>query len=159
VYSAKDLNRRAGTVLDSARKSPVTISRNGEQFALFKREQASELVKAALQFGPTLELIEGALSVVEGKQPGTAYNWLTAFDTGDLRKMIREVLSASMIALRETGNWDEVNSIIHAWHESALVAMSGVLEDAIASPADDSLSPLRDPRTLVGKTEPESAGL
>jgi hypothetical protein len=152
VYSAKDLNRRCGAVLDRARTSPVTISRNGEQFALFNREQAADLVKAALRFGPTLELLLGALAVVEGKEPAPAQEWLKAFDRDDIRKMIREVMSASIVALRETGDWDAVESIIHEWHESALVSLSGVLDEAIHSPADESLPPLSDPRKLL---EPE----
>jgi hypothetical protein len=68
--------------------------------------------------------------------------------------MIREVLVASISALRETGDWDAVNSIIHEWQESAFVAMSGVLEEAMNSPSDE--SPLPDPRLLLGN-ENESA--
>ena len=69
VYSSTDLNRRSAEVLDHARKRPVTISLNGEQFALLNREQASRLVRANFQFGPIIELVEGALSVVEKKDP------------------------------------------------------------------------------------------
>jgi len=147
VYSSTDLNRRSGEVLNKARTSPVTISRNGEQFALLKREKAAELVQAALQFGPTLELIVGALSVVEGKEPPASVSWLRAFDVDDLRKMIREVLVASISALHETGDWEAVTSIIHEWHESALVAISGVLDEARKSPSEK--IPLPDPRTLL----------
>jgi hypothetical protein len=147
VYSSTDLNRRSAEVLDQARKGPVTISRNGEQFALFKREQAAGLVRAALQFGPTLELMEGALSVVEGKEPVAALSWLKAFERDDIRKMVREVLVTSISAVRETGDWQAVNDIVHEWHESALVAISGVLAEAMKSPADE--SPLPDPRSLV----------
>lgn len=147
VYSSTDLNRRSAEVLDHARKRPVTISRNGEQFALLNREQASRLVRTSCQFGPILELIEGAISVVEGKDPPTSVAWLKAFGQGDLRKMVREILAASVSALRETGDWDVVDSVIHEWHESALVVMSGVLDEAMKSPADESLLP--DPRSLT----------
>lgn len=147
VYSSSDLNRRAGEVLDHAREGPVTIARNKEQFALLRRDQAAELVQVALQFGPILELIEGALSVVEGKEPSAPLAWLKVFDTTDLRKMAREVLAASISALRETGEWEAVDSVIHEWHESALVASSGLLEQAMSSPAEE--IPLTDPRTLL----------
>jgi hypothetical protein len=147
VYSSTDLNRRAGEVLDQAREGPVTISRNKEMFALLRRDKAAGLVRAMLQFGPTLELVEGVLSVVEGKEPSSAVAWLKAFNTDDLRKMIREVLVASRSALRETGDWEAVNSIIHEWHESALVALSGVLEEAMKSPAEE--TPLTNPRTIL----------
>lgn len=154
VYSATDLNRHAGEVLDHANKRPVTISRNKEQFALLKREHAARLVKAAMQFGPTLELVGGALSVVEGKEPPASLAWLKEFDTDDLRRMIREILVASVAALQETGDWDRVTSIIHEWHESALVSASGILEKALKSPAQE--SPLPDPRTTT-ETPPQIA--
>jgi prevent-host-death family protein len=151
VYSSTDLNRRSAEVLDHARKRPVTISRNGEQFALLNREQASRLVRANCQFGPIVELVEGALSVAEKRDPPTSVAWLKAYDVDDLRKMIREVLVATVSALRETGDWDAVDSIIHEWHESALVDLSGVLDEAMSSPSEE--VPLSDPRSLL---EPES---
>lgn len=147
VFSSTDLNRRAGEVLDHAAKHPVTISRNKEQFALLKREHAARLIKAAQQFEPTLELIAGGLSAVEGKELPTSLAWMRAFDPDDLRKMIREIVVASIDALQETGDWDSVNAIIHEWHESALVVTSGVLDEAMKSPADE--SPLPDPRLLT----------
>jgi prevent-host-death family protein len=147
VYSSTDLNRRSAEVLDHARKRPVTISRNGEQFALLNREQASRLVRASCQFGPIIDLIEGALCVVEKKDPPTSVAWLKAFDVDDLRKMIREVLAASVSALHQTGDWDVVNSIIHEWHESALVELSGILNKAMNSPPEE--LPLPDPRLLM----------
>ena len=146
VYSSTDLNRRSAEVLDHARKRPVTISRNGEQFALLNREQASRLVRANFQFGPIIELVEGALSVVEKKDPPTSVAWLKAFDVDDLRKMILGAPVASVSALRETGDWDLVNSVIHEWHESALVDLSGVLDKAMGSPPEE--LPLPDPRSL-----------
>src|SRR5712692_4909745 len=106
VYSSTDLNRRAGEVLDHARKRPVTISRNKEMFALLRREHAAKLITASRQFEPTLELVGGVLSVVEGQEPPASLAWLKAFDAGELREMIREVLAASFAALHETGDWD-----------------------------------------------------
>ena len=147
LFTSTDLNRRVGEVLNQARKAPVTISRNGEQFALLKREQAAELVKSVAQFGQMLELIEGVLSVVEQKAPPGSLLWLKAFEAPDLRKMLREILASSASALRETGDWDSVNAIVHEWHESAMVAMSGVYEEATDSPADE--SPLTDPRSVA----------
>jgi prevent-host-death family protein len=147
VYSSTDLNRRSAEVLDRARQRPVTISRNGEHFALLNREQASRLVRANSQFGPIIELIEGVLSVVEKKDPPTSVAWLKAFDVEDLRKMTREVLIASASALRQTGDWDALDSIIHEWHESALVELSGVLDEAMNSPSEE--APLPDPKLLL----------
>jgi hypothetical protein len=147
VYSSTDLNRRASEVLDHAQKRPVTISRNKEQFALLRREHVAELIRTADQFGPILDLLGAALSKVEGKEPPAPFTWLKAFETDDLRKMIREVIIASDAALRETGDWEPVTAIIHEWNESGLVAKSGILEKVMTSPADE--SPLPDPRTFV----------
>ena len=146
MYSSTDLNRRSGEVLDHATKRPVTISRNKEQFALLRREHAAKLIKTATQFGPTLEFLTSALSAAEGKDVPSAMAWMKAFGVDDLRGMIREVLEASVKALEETNDWDHVHAIIHEWHESALVAMSGVLEETMSSPSDE--TPLTDPRAI-----------
>ena len=147
VFSSTDLNRRAGEVLDRARNGPVTISRNKEQFALLRREDAAELVKALGNFGPMLELLAAALGVVEGKEPPVSFIWLKAFEIDDLRKMIWDVMVASTSALHETGDWESVNSIIHEWRESGIVAMSGVLDRAMKSPSNETSLP--DPRALL----------
>ena len=140
--------------MDNASKGPVTISRNREQFALLKREKVAELVMATLQFGPTLELVEGALCVLEGREPSAPLKWMKAFDRDDITKMVREILDASIIALRETSDWEAVNIVIHQWRESGLVAMSGVLAEAIESPAEE--SPLTDPQSVL-ESETDSA--
>lgn len=147
VYSAKDLNRRAGAVLDHARKSPVTISRNGEQFALFKREQAACLVQAVSGSGRTLELVGGVLTAIEGGVMPPALEWLKVFSRDELRQMTREILTAASCALNETGNWEAVEAVIHEWHESAMVAMSGVFEETMGSPREETA--LTDPRIIL----------
>jgi len=155
VFTSADLNRRSSEVLNRARKNPVTINRNSEQFALLRRDLAADLVRASNQFGPTIELITAAISVVERKEPPTPFAWLKAFSVDDLRKMIREVLVACRSALEETGDWDLVGAIMHEWHESSLVAMSATLKEAATSPADH--IPLPDPREpLMEETEAEA---
>lgn len=147
VFTAGDLNRRSSEVLNRARENPVTISRNCERFALLRREQAAEWVRASNQFGPIIELVSAAISVVEKKEPPVSLSWLKAFDIGDIRKLVREVLVACDSALRETGDWESVNALIHEWHESALVSMSSILKDAMQSPVDEVALP--DPRMIV----------
>ena len=139
VYSSSDLNRRCGEVLDRARRGPVTISRNREQFALLRREQAAELVKATLQLGPLLELIDGVTCIEEKREPPASVAWLQAFDISDLRTMQREVLVAASSALNQTKDWDAVGAIIHEWRESALA--DPALGEAMAAPAEDMTLP------------------
>ncbi|MFN0168466.1 MAG: type II toxin-antitoxin system prevent-host-death family antitoxin [Bryobacteraceae bacterium] len=146
IVSSTDLNRRSGSVLDQARDRPVTISRNGELFALLRRDLAADLVRTALRFGPTLAMIEGALNVAEGKEPSASMAWLKAFDRSDLRKLIRDFLAASIVATGETGKWEEVDAVIHEWHESALLAMSGIFEEVHGSTREE--VPLTDPNTI-----------
>jgi hypothetical protein len=147
VYSAKDLTRRTAEVLDQVQKAPVTISRKQEQYAILKREQAAGLIRSTLKIIPIIELLEGALSAAEQKDPPRALAWLRAFDQDDLRKLVREVLTASDAALRGVADWDTVDAIVHEWHESALVIMSGTLAEAKSSPADE--VPLPDPRAIA----------
>ena len=64
-----------------------------------------------------------------------------------------EVLASSVLALSETGDWDSVESVVHLWHETALIAISGVLDEAMRSPAGESLLP--DPRLPLFETETE----
>lgn len=154
LFTTTDLNRRAGEVLNHARKSPVTISRNGEQFALLKREQAAGLVKAANQFGPTLELVESVINIVEGKEPASSLLWLKAYGPEDLRKMLREIVVASVAALQETGDWEPVNAVIHEWHESAIVHLSGIFDEAMASSEEEVLLP--EPHSVVQAEEAEA---
>lgn len=147
VFSSTDLARKTGEVLNHARKAPVTISRNGEQFALLKRDRAAGLINAVYQFGPTIELVEGALTVIEGKETSPTLAWLKAFDKDDIDKMIREVLVSSSIALKETGDWDAVASVIHEWHESALLVLSGAFETTMEERREE--IPLTDPSTIL----------
>jgi hypothetical protein len=147
IYYSTDLNRRAGEVLDNARKGPVTISRNKEQFALLRREEAAGLFRAVCHIVPIFEVLQGALSAVEGKEPPASLAWLKAFDLDDTRKMIREILVGATSALQETGDWDAVSATIHEWHESSIVALSGVFEEAMNSPKEE--LPLTDPRSAL----------
>ena len=138
VFSAGDLNRRSSEILNRARENPVTINRNSEQFALLRRDQAARLVRSSDHFWKTIELIAAAILVVEKKEPPASMSWLRAFDVDDLRKMIQEVLAESAFALRESGDWEAVDAVIHQWHESGLVAMSGVLKEAMESTPEES---------------------
>ncbi len=154
VFNSADLNRRSSEVLNRARENPVTINRNKEQFALLRRDQAARLVLVSNQFGPIVELINGAISVIEKREPPAALSWLKAFDADDLRKMTREVLDGCSAALRETGDWKTVDAVIHEWRESGLMALTPSIREAMESSADESVLP--DPRSLL-EGEPEVA--
>jgi hypothetical protein len=152
VFNAGDLQKKSSQILDRAQRNPVTINRNSERFALLRRDLAARLWRAKNQFAPVAELINSIVIVAENKQPPEALQWLKVFDIDDLRQMTHEVTFACICALRDDGDWDAVDTVIHQWHESALVTMSGVLKEAMESQAEE--VPLTDPREAVG-AEPE----
>jgi len=146
VFTSTDLNRRAAEVLNSARTRPVTISRNNEQFALLRRDQAAALMQAARAIGITAGLLRDAGRLLAGEPVDS---WLRGFGPEDLRTFSDELLAAtSAVAAKltsgERADWEDVLAIIHEWHESALVAQSGTLEASLNESSDE--IPLADPR-------------
>jgi len=150
VFAATDLNRRASEVFKTARKRPVTIARNNEQFALLPRAQAAELVQAAAQMGEAVRLFLGVAALKDGKPPAASVAWIAAFDAEDRAAMLEEVFEACKLACTD-GDWEPAGDIIHQWHESALVASSGVLREVLQSPAGE--QPV--PSPAVSKPEAE----
>src|SRR5713226_9070392 len=94
VYTSTDLNRRSGEVLNHALRGPVTISRNGEQFALLKREQAASLVRSFSRLSGVIEIFSGVLELERAGSVPSPLSWLTAFDADDRAAMCRELLAA-----------------------------------------------------------------
>ncbi|MBZ5622515.1 MAG: type II toxin-antitoxin system prevent-host-death family antitoxin [Acidobacteriia bacterium] len=57
IFTATDLNRRAGHVLDEAKNRHVTITRNDEAFALLPRKDASRMVETASNASRMVDLV------------------------------------------------------------------------------------------------------
>jgi len=68
IFTATDLNRRAGHILDEAKRRPVTITRNDESFALLLRKDASRMVAATANAKRMVDLVT-AVSIY--RQAGT----------------------------------------------------------------------------------------
>jgi hypothetical protein len=147
MYTSTDLNRRAGEILNSARCGPVTISRNNEQFALMKREQAASLVNTANNLNEAMELIRGALYAIAKRPVSQSVSWLTAFDKDDLFKFVDEILVTS----RQAGDWEQLDAVVHEWHESAMAMSSGIAGEILEEGTE--IFPLTDPLAV---TEQES---
>src|SRR5271165_4866412 len=94
VFTSTQLNRSASVVLNRARTRPVTIVRNNEQFALLRRDQASELITAVVQLEETVRLILGVSSLREGKDLPASIAWIRALDEEERASMVEEVLAA-----------------------------------------------------------------
>jgi hypothetical protein len=140
VFTSTQLNRSASIVLNRARTRPVTIVRNNEQFALLRRDQASELVTAVAQLGEAVRLVLGVSALKEGREPSPAITWIRALDKEERDAMVEEVLSACNHA-DEDGGWESVGNVIHEWYESASLMESGVLADAMRADADEQPPP------------------
>jgi len=153
VYSSTDLNRRSGEVLNHAREHPVTISRNNEQFALLRREQAAKLVRTVSRINSVFELLSEAHEAMYGGNP--CIGWLKVFDRDDLQKLSSEILIAARNASKGQSEWREVDALIHEWRESALVAKTGVLDAAMSNDESDETS-LPHPDEVVKPAEKEA---
>ena len=131
VFTSTDLNRRGGEVLNHALKHPVTISRNAEQFALMPRELAARLYGCLEALRTVTELLEEVQAAIGGQAPKQQFAWLSMFEKDDLQRLSSEVLQQSRHILERTESWQQLEGLIHAWRESALIAESGTLDDAM----------------------------
>lgn len=138
VFDSTDLNRRSAEVLNHARRAPVTIARNNERFALMRREQAASLVKGLAQMIEATQLAQGAIALRRNQPDAVppSVTWVKTFDEEDRLSMLTEVLTACVQASAADA-WETVGDIIHQWRESAAVAESGVLRQAMDSIADE----------------------
>ena len=131
VFTATELNRRVGTVLDHARIRPVTISRNNELFALVRREYAAQMIQTVRQMRQALSALVEMHVALAGDPVAPTFSWLEVFEKDDLQRLISEVFSAVGKAVSGATEWGEVEAVIHEWKESAQVAKSGILDAAM----------------------------
>jgi hypothetical protein len=117
----------------------VTIVRNNECFALLSREKLSEIVTEASHADEVLEIIYAAFLTLRGVPPtaGSCYGWLSAFDTDEVQELVTEVLGAYRNAPLVAEGWDELEAIIHEWHESAIAILSDDLAAAFVDDAEE----------------------
>lgn len=153
VFTATELNRRVGTVLDRARVGPVTISRNNELFALVRREYAAGMIQLVRQMQAALETLAAIHSALSGEPLSAQFCWLDAFEKDDLARMNAEVFSSVGEAVSGAVEWNEVEALTHEWKESALVAKSGVLLAALSEDSAEEY-PLLHPDIVLPYQEP-----
>lgn len=148
LITATELNRQPGRVLDRALEHPVTITRNDHSFALLRREEMANLVKAAAQAKVVVEVINVAYRLRLGEEIGSeqTYGWLKAFDIEELDELVTEIVDAFRLC-SDTGDWDMFDVLIHEWHESALAIDSPELKKAFSDELDDEV-PLTRPTAL-----------
>jgi hypothetical protein len=148
VFTSTDLNRRGGEVLNQALKHPVTISRNAEQFALMPRDQAARLYRSLEGLKAVTALLEEVQAAIGGHAPKHHFEWLSAFDKDDLQRLSSEVLQESRQILDGAEDWEQMDGLLHAWRESAMVAESRTLENALFGQEPDE-EPLPSPGSDV----------
>jgi hypothetical protein len=155
VFTATELNRRGGAILDRARRRPITISRNNEQFALLRREQAACLVGTVTRIVRAVAVLSEANAAITGSQVSEPFKWLQVYERDDLQKLVAEVLQATRKAASNEYDWDEVEALIHEWRESAIVAQSGVLDAAVQELPEE--LPLESPEEVWGTASLDEA--
>lgn len=138
LISATELNRQPGRVLDRALEHPVTITRNDHSFALLRREEMANLVKAAALSKVVVEMINVAYRLRLREEIGSdhPYGWLKAFDTEELNELVTEIVNAFR-QCSDMGDWDAFSALTHEWHESALAIDSLELKKAFSDELDE----------------------
>lgn len=147
LISATELNRQPGRVLDRALEHPVTITRNDHSFALMRREEMANLVKASALTKIVVEIINIAHLLRTKQIVGTEnpYCWLSVFDAEELDELVAELV----VVFRQCSNtaeWEMLDAVIHEWHESAIAICSSDLKRAFSSELDE--VPLTQPDAL-----------
>jgi len=89
------------------------------------------LIKTVSQITRVVAILVETKSVIEGREPSALFSWLKLFEKDDIEKLCSEVLDAASLPLGTQSGFEDVESLIHEWHESALVAQSGELDAAM----------------------------
>lgn len=149
LFTATELNRQPGKILDHALEHPVTITRNDEHFALLRREKVSSLAKAAQNGEYLIELLSAAFRLRLDEKLGSEHphGWLKVFDKDELQDFTNEVTEAYRSAVFSEQAWDELEAIIHEWHESALAIANPDLVRAFSDDDEYHEIPLIQPCT------------
>jgi hypothetical protein len=142
LVTATELNRQPGRILDKALEHPVTITRNDQSFALLRRENVALFVKAAQRSKEIVELLSTAFRLLLKQKIGTEhpYSWLGVFDAEELNEFIDEVTQAYRLVDLYEKAWDELDAIIHEWHETALAISNPELEAALNQNSDGEIA-------------------
>jgi hypothetical protein len=141
LITATELNQQPNRVLDLAMEHPVTITRNDQHFALLRREEMTLWVKAATLSLTVFEVTAAAYRLRLGEAISSAnpYHWLTVFDSDELSELIAELEKAYRLAESESGAWNQIEIVIHEWHESAKAISSPELAAAFSDEIDEVL--------------------
>lgn len=95
--------------------------------SLAKSEQCNRRIKAYRDsYGTSKRLILDGLNKLVGIR-FLPPDWLGAFDRDELRDFLGELIETV-----GSGNLEELQGIIHEWHESAIALQSGVLDEIVA---------------------------
>lgn len=151
IFTATDLNRRAGHVLDEATNRPVTITRNDEAFALLNRKDASRMVEAASNARLMVDLVTSISTYrLSGAQIPIehVFEWLNAFDIEELRTLLAEAHMSYRRAGDAEISWDDFEAVLHEWRESAIAIRSEALSAAFSGPSEE--VPLSPPAVTAG---------
>jgi len=99
------------------------------------------MVKAAKMSEVVIELIDVAYRLRLSEQIGSEhpFGWLKVFDNEELCELIAEVESAYRLVGSDSQAWDNLDALIHEWHESAIAINSKELAAAFDDELDEML--------------------
>ncbi|MFG6097337.1 hypothetical protein SPB21_18880 [Leptothoe sp. ISB3NOV94-8A] len=139
TFSATELNRKPGQILDAALEGPVTIHRNGESYALMSRKRASALYGKTDSLAQAFEITNAAHRIRHGEQISSSsrFAWLKAFDSEELTDLIDEISESYHRAMATDDGWKLLLGIIHEWCESAIAIVSDELDEAWNAEGDE----------------------
>lgn len=140
IFTATDLNRRAGHVLDEATNRPVTITRNDESFALLKRSEASRMVETASNAKLMVDLVTAISTYRQASAQipiGHTFEWLNAFHIDELKTLLAEAHMSFRRAADAEISWDNFEAVLHEWHESATAIRSDTLAAAFSATREE----------------------
>lgn len=122
-FSATELNRRSGKVLDAAVSSPVTIVRNDQFFALTSREFMSDMSRSVACLKESLAVLFAISRILSGEQlaENDQYYWLHMFTSKDLQDFSDEILQAA----KGMPDVEELGNVLYEWRQSGLSVLNG----------------------------------
>lgn len=132
IVKATELNRKSGAILSKAVHHPVTIVRNDECFTLMRRQDIALIVTEAAQTRNMFEILNAAFLLSHDKTLGSdnLYSWLRVFDREEIQELVVEVSEAYRSAAITPDGWENLDAVIHEWHESAIAILSDDLTEA-----------------------------
>jgi len=127
LATTTELARDYGRILDDAAKGPVSIPRGKKpDITLIGRDrwqQAEASQQWMMAFSVIVRYGVDRIGGDSGVVLPAEFEWLRAFEPGDLLEFLREFSNAMKDATMGVRPWEEVEDVLYEWHRSAIVLL------------------------------------